>query len=221
LFGDSRMAFRWSKRRVILVLVLVASTAAYASLAVRHIREPVLRAAGWALVISEPVAAADVIVLTLDSDGAGLLQAADLVQGGISKRVAIFMEPPDEVEREFIRRGVPYTGTMQLLRSLGVTNVEQIAGANGTGGEGLVLPPWCDEHRFESIIVVAANHHSRRLRRVLDRAMKGRLTRVTVQSARYSGFDPDRWWKTRGGIRTEIIELQKLLLDFVLHPISL
>jgi hypothetical protein len=33
--------------------------------------------------------------------------------------------------------------------------------------------------------------------------------------------DPDRWWKTRGGVRTEIIELQKLLLDFTLHPISL
>jgi len=46
----------------VLVLVLVALTA-FASLAVRSIREPVLRVAGWALVTSEPVAAADVIVL--------------------------------------------------------------------------------------------------------------------------------------------------------------
>jgi hypothetical protein len=123
------MAFRWSKRWSTLVVVLVALTG-FACLAVRPIREPVLRAAGWALVISEPLAPADVIVLTLDSGDAGLLQAADLVQGGISKRVAIFMEPPDEVEREFIRRGVPYTGTMQMLRSPGVTDVEQIAGAD-------------------------------------------------------------------------------------------
>jgi len=56
------MAFRWSKRLGVLVLVLVALTA-FASLAVRSIREPVLRVAGWALVTSEPVAAADVIVL--------------------------------------------------------------------------------------------------------------------------------------------------------------
>jgi hypothetical protein len=41
-----------------------------------------------------------------------------------------------------------------------------------------------------------------------------------VRSARYSAFDPDGWWETRGGIRTEIIELQKLLLDVLLHPIS-
>ena len=31
--------------------------------------------------------------------------------------------------------------------------------------------------------------------------MKGHPTHVTVQPARYSIFDPDRWWETRGGIR--------------------
>jgi hypothetical protein len=81
---------------------------------------------------------------------------------------------------------------------------------------GQVLPPWCDRHQFRSIVFVAAptqflidcavgsnscaRDHSRRLRRVLDRAMKGHTTRVTVQPARYSSFDPDRWWETRGGI---------------------
>jgi hypothetical protein len=50
--------------------------------------------------------------------------------------------------------------------------------------------------------------------------MKGHSTRVTVQPARYSSFDPDRWWETRGGVRTEIVELQKLVLDAVLHPMS-
>jgi hypothetical protein len=50
--------------------------------------------------------------------------------------------------------------------------------------------------------------------------MKGRPTQVTVRPARYSTFDPDRWWENHGGIRTEIIEPQKLLLDIVLHPLS-
>ena len=43
--------------------------------------------------------------------------------------------------------------------------------------------------------------------------MKGRATHATVQAAHYSDFDPDQWWKTRGGVRTEIVELQKLLLE--------
>jgi hypothetical protein len=50
--------------------------------------------------------------------------------------------------------------------------------------------------------------------------MKGHPTHVTVQPARSSWFDPDRWWKTRGGVWTEIIQLQKLALDAALHPLS-
>ena len=111
------------------------------------------------------------------------------------------MDPPSEENREFIRRGVPYedAGARQMgrLRSLGVTDVVQIARVDGTEGEGQVLPPWCDEHQLGSIVVVATKDHSRRLRRVLDRAMKGHPTRATVQPARYSSFDPDRWWETR------------------------
>jgi hypothetical protein len=48
--------------------------------------------------------------------------------------------------------------------------------------------------------------------------MKGHLTRVTVQPSRYSSFDPDAWWETRSGIRTEISEFQKLVLEIFLHP---
>jgi hypothetical protein len=109
---------------------------------------------------------------------------------------------------------------MQRLRLLGVRDVVQISEVDGSEGEGLALPQWCDEHQFGSIVVVATKDHSRRLLRVLDRAMKGHLTRITVQPARCSDFDPGQWWKTRG-VRIEIIELQKLLLDCTLHPISL
>ena len=216
------MTFR--RPRLWWVSILIAS-ALFVAVAVRPIREPVLRAAGWVLVTSELVAPADIIVLSLDTGPAGALEAADLVQGGISKRVAIFTDPPNKEDREFIRRGVPYDDVaatqMQRLRSLGVTDVVQIARVvDGTEGEGQVLPQWCDEHQFGSIVIVTTKDHSRRLRRVLDRAMKGRSTHVTVQPARYSTFDPDRWWETRGGVRTEIIELQKFLLDFMLHPLS-
>ena len=75
-------------------ILVVVALAAFAIVAVRSLREPVLRAAGWALVVNEPVASADIIVVSLDSGGAGAFEAADLVQRGISKRVAVFMDPP-------------------------------------------------------------------------------------------------------------------------------
>ena len=204
--------------------ILVVVTLAGLPFAVPSVRELLLRAAGWALVVNEPVAPADIIVISPDSAGAGALEAADLVQSGIATQVAVFADPPSGEDQEFIRRGLPYEDVaarqIRRLRSLGVTDVVQISRVDGTEGEGKVLPPWCDEHQLGSIVVVATKDHSRRLRRVLDRAMKGHPTRVMVQPARYSNFDPDRWWETRGGIRTEIIELQKLVLDIVLHPIS-
>jgi hypothetical protein len=215
----SSRALRWVP--ILVVVTLVAATI----VAVPSVRKPVLRAAGWALVTNEPIAPADIIVLSGDSGGAGALEAVDLVQSGIATRVAVFSDPPAGEDHEFIRRGVPYenatTKQVRQLKSLGVTNVVQIPTTGpGTNDETQVLPPWCDLHQFQSIVLVTARDHSRRFRRVLNRVMKGHPTRVTVRPALYSKFDPDQWWKTRDGVRIEIIELQKLVLDAVLHPLS-
>ena len=146
------------------------------------------------------------------------------MQSGVSKRVAVFQDPPSEEDFELIRRGLPPEGAgarqIRLLRMLGVTDVTQISRIDGTESEGQMLPQWADRQHLQSIVVVAGKDHSRRLRRVLDRDMKGHSTYVAVRAARYSSFDPDRWWETRGGVRAEIVELQKLLLDVVRHPMS-
>jgi hypothetical protein len=204
-------------------MLMVVAVAAAAILAVPSVREPVLRAAGAALVVDEPVAPADIIVIALDSGGAGALQAADLVQSGIATRVAVFADPPSGEDFEFIRRGLPYEDLaarqVRQLKWLGVTDVVQIPiNEAGSEDEGQVLAPWCYQHEVRSVVFVAARDHSRRIRRLLSRDMKGHRTRVTVQAERYSKFDPDRWWETRTGTRTEIVELEKLVLDVVLHP---
>jgi len=67
---------------------------------------------------------------------------------------------------------------------------------------------------------VSTSDHTRRLRRVLHRSMKGHAVTVMVRSARYSEFDPDRWWRNRTSVRTGIFELEKLLLDVVSHPFN-
>lgn len=203
----------------------VVALGAASIFAVPSVREPVLRAAGWALVVNDPLGPADIIIVSTDSGGAGTLEAADLVKGGIATRVAVFTDPPSGEDLEFIRRGLPYEDAsarqIRQLRSLAVTNVVQIPRAEaGTGGEGEALPAWCDQHGLRSVVFVVARDHARRIRRVLDRVMKGHSTRVAVQPTRYSSFDPDRWWETRTGIRTEIEEFQKLVLDVVLHPLS-
>ena len=203
-----------------LFLVVVALAAA-AVTAIPSVRGPILRAAGWALIFKEPMAPTDIIVV-FGYSRAAALEATDLVQSGIATRVAVFADPPSGEDHEFIRRGLPYDDESATqvgrLRRLGMTEVMQIP-RTGDETEDEVLPQWCDEHQFRSIVLVVPSERSRRLRRVLDRVMKGHPTRVTVQPARYSNFDPDRWWKTRDGIRTEIVEFQKLVMEVVQHPI--
>ena len=182
---------------MVLVLVLLGA----AGISISAIRRPILRAAGWALVVNERVEASDVIVLASNADFAGMLEVADLVHSGVATRVAVFADPPDAVDLEFIRRGIPYEDTaarsVRELRALGVDTIEQIPrSVLGTEVIGRVLPDWCDQQGFRSVVVVSTSDHSRRLRRVLHRSMKGHQTRVTVHSERYSVFDPDQWWES-------------------------
>jgi hypothetical protein len=206
--------------------VLVVVMLGAASLCIHTIRRPVLRAAGWALVVNDHIESADFIVLTIDADGGGALEVADLIHSGVATRVAVFTERADTMAaQEFIRREIPYeeagARSVRQLQALGIDKIDRIpTSVTGTEDEGPVLAEWCDQHQFRSVVVVSSADHSRRLRRVLHRSMKGHQTRVMVRSARYLVFDPDQWWETHGGIRTEIEELEKLLLDTLRHPIS-
>ena len=78
----------------------------------------------------------------------------------------------------------------------------------GTKGEVQLLPPWSDQHQFRSIVLVTTKDHSRQFRRVSRSSNErpsdtchGTTDTLLELSTR------TRWWKTRGGVRTEIGEL--------------
>lgn len=187
-------------------------------------RSALLRAWGRVLVVEDPLEPVDAIVVPQWTETAGALEAADLVARGVSPRVAVMVNDLDPSSQELIRRGLLNPAhtiwPVGLIKELGVADVEQIPGTEGTESEAEALPRWCDEHRYHSIIIVTTPDHSRRTRRVLSRTMRGHATKIIVHSSRYATFDPDRWWKTHEGIRIGIVELEKLLLDVGLHPLS-
>ena len=189
-------------------------------------RTYILSSAARLLVIDPPpVKSADVIVVAIDADGAGTLGAADLVHRGVSNRVAIFDDPPSLIDREFLRRGLPYDDRAAIsarqLRSLGVQNVEQIArSVSGSEQEGDILPGWCEEHGYDSVVLITSPDHSRRLNRILRRSTGGYHISIAIQNSPYSHFSVDTWWKTRAGVRDGIFEFEKLILDVARHPFS-
>jgi hypothetical protein len=192
---------------------------------VPDLRHALLRSAGQALVAQDIPAKADIIVISTDVMGAGILESADLVKAGFATRVAIFDRTPNRVQMEFARRGVQSLDmkrvSIQLLHAVGITDVQVIPSAVvGTEDEGHVLQSWCTANGIHSILFVSTPDHSRRTRRVLDRALGQRGITVMVHYSKYSEFDPASWWLTREGQRTEAIELEKLLLDVLRHPLS-
>jgi hypothetical protein len=202
-------------------LVLVSA----AALTVPTFRGALLRSAGHWLVADDPAKHADVIVIAVDADGAGVLEAADLVHAGVASRVAVFPDPPDAIDLEYLRRGIPYhdeaAAHIRELHAMGVQSVEVIPWAvTGTTEEGAVLKRWCAASGLRSVLFISTPDHSRRSRRMLDRYLHGSGTQVFVRYARYSEFDPNNWWRTRNGVRTEVFETEKLLKDLLRHPFS-
>ena len=102
---------RWAR------LLAVVALAGAVIVGVSGIRVPILRAAGWALVVNEPIEPADIIVVATDAGSAGVLEAADLVHSGVAMRVAVFADPPDVIDREFIRRGIAYEDRAARVRA--------------------------------------------------------------------------------------------------------
>jgi uncharacterized SAM-binding protein YcdF (DUF218 family) len=216
-----------TRRRLRIRIAVAIVLLGIAAVVMSPIRLQILRGAGHILIVNDPVEPADVIVVTVGAGGPGVLEAADLVHAGVAPRVAVFGEPPDGmVETEFARRGVAYENAAQqsirYLRALSVDTVDLIPTTYVTGSEDEtgMLADWCEQHGFHSVVVVSNSDHSRRIRRMLHRSMKGHQTKVITCSSPYSGFDPDRWWQSRRGVRTEVVELQKLLFDMLRHPIS-
>lgn len=186
--------------------------------------EPVLRAAGEALIQIDPVSPAEAAVLTTDSNAGGALEAADLVARGLVPRVVVFTEPPGPEAPEFARRGAVYEddGARQLryLAALGVTAVERLEiGEAGSHPEADALRRWCLDHGVKAVVVVTSPDHSRRLRRMLRRELAPQGIHVTVRPAAFARFDPHAWWKTRTGRRIALVEWQKLLLELVMYPL--
>ena len=210
---------RWTAAAAVALIVFAMGAC------VPPVRVGILQRLGWALVAEDPLTRADAIVLTVDVGRAGVLEAADLVHQGIATRVVVFFESPESAVEEYRRRGIPVEEPVDVItRDLQAAGVSEVAKmptpVTGTEDQGPVLAQWCAAQRLTAIVVVSLPDHSRRVRRVLRRAMQNSPTRVIVRPARYGLFDPNHWWRSRGGIRTQVEELQKLTVDILRHPLS-
>ena len=217
-FRELTLRSRWA-----IILLALATLSIVITGSVPAWRSSVLAAVGWTLVAEDPPAKADIVVISTNGLQSGILEAADLVHSGFASRVAIFRPPVSRAASELERRGVKTSSekeaAIQFLHELGVAEVAIIPSTVGTVDEGDVLKRWCIANNIHSILFVSVPDHSRRTRRVLNRALGQYGVKVMVRYTRFSEYDPNAWWRTRGGQRVQLVETEKLLLDLLRHPL--
>jgi hypothetical protein len=217
------MIKRYLKFKVAFIMLLAI---VLLTLFVQPWRDGLLIKVGLTLVHHDELQQADAIVIAVDGTAPEVLEAVDLVHTGYAPKVWVLAGPPDELGLEFARRGLPYadksTVAVSTLKALGVKNAE-IAHprVDGTNSEIHMLPGWLAEKKYKKIIFVVVADHSSRVRRILDRALKTEHTSsiIIVRYSKFAQYKAEDWWRARGGIRTVIVEYQKLILDVLQHPI--
>ncbi len=188
--------------------------------AVPSLRRAALRAAGASLVTADRLEPADVGVVTEFGEGTEL-EAADLFRDHMFARLVLLEAAPTDIDREYLRRGVYRDDVIATtLRQLGVPEnaiVHVSAGEAGTTEATDALADWIRVHPARAIVVVTSSH-ARRFRRTLRRIWPPGVPPPMVTVPRHSLFRPDDWWQTRRTLRDGVFELQKLALDYLLHP---
>ena len=203
--------------RILLVVLLVGGIAAVLA------RRPLLSSAGALLIVEESAPTADVAVMTTEAGHAGLLELADLYQRKAVVRVAVLTRARTRATREIERRGVILESPVTMLAVLGVPASAVITIPAGEGGttEGTAsVAAWCAGQNIHRLMIVTSMGHSRRIQRAMRRSLKGSGPEVIMHPAPYDAFRPATWWQNRTTLREGLVELQKLLLDYVSHPLG-
>jgi uncharacterized SAM-binding protein YcdF (DUF218 family) len=161
-------------------------------------RRPLLRFAGEAWIIEDPLERADAIIVLSDDNfyADRAAHAADLYRHGMAplvvasgRRLRPYAGVAELMEHDLVERGVPKDKILLFAHE-----------AENTREEAEALAPQAAQRKWRSVIVVTSNYHTRRARYIFTRVFpSGMLVRIT--GAKDGDFDPEHWWQKRVGIK--------------------
>ena len=179
-------------------------------------RDPMLASAGRFLVVSHPLEKADLVVCLAGSPVERGLEAVELIKEGHASRVFIPREEPPEGLRTIRARGVEYPESgeliLDMLVALGLSPGQVIVSdtaAGSTAEEAGLLRDVALAEGHQRLIVVTSPHHSRRAWIAFRHMFKDTGVTVIMRPSRFSGFQPEDWWKQRRYGREVILEYMK------------
>jgi uncharacterized SAM-binding protein YcdF (DUF218 family) len=209
----------WRIARALAVVLLVGAGAA--AVAIPAIRHAALQRIGSVLADADPPAAADLLTMDVESGLAGALKVADLYHQQPAA-VGLMLTRSTAIDEVLRQRGVTVPHVVRdALVQLGVPGrviAEIPAGEGGTTETTAALADWARAHPAKRVLVVVGPSHGRRYRRALRRAWPAREPAPRVVVTPYALFRSADWWQSRTTVREGLVELEKLVLDYVQHP---
>ncbi|MGE0446478.1 MAG: hypothetical protein AB7P99_14725 [Vicinamibacterales bacterium] len=182
-----------------------------------------LRTVGKLLTANDAIVKADAAIVTPESGAAGELEAVTLFESGLVDRIILVASKPQVAERELLRRGIDLRGArLDRLRSLGIPpeHVDTLEGGEGGTTDSTAAIATLAGRTSAQLLVIASPSHVHRVRRALERQWPDPVSAPAVLGTRYHAFRSDDWWRERSTLREGIVEIEKLLLDYLRHPLS-
>jgi uncharacterized SAM-binding protein YcdF (DUF218 family) len=174
------------------------------------------RVGAW-LVVADPLEKSDAIVVLGGTMYERPLEAIDLLNDGWAPRIYLFREIADWGEVELLKRGIPYTRSVDVqidaMVRLGVPRdaIHVLDQANSTAEESTHVVRLVTREKYSRVIIVTSKQHTRRARLVMRRRLDGTGVQVIVRPSRYDLSPVDRWWSNRSTLRFTVFETQRLL----------
>jgi len=162
------------------------------------VRRPLLRVAGGFWIVDETPVSADAIVMLGDDNynADRAARATQLYKAGWAPRVVAsgrYLRPYASIaeleEHDLTDRGVPKAAVVRFAHH-----------AENTKDEAAALAQLISARGWKRILLVTSNYHTRRSQYLAEREFpEGTILRVVA--APDSDYDPDDWWRTRGGLK--------------------
>lgn len=178
------------------------------------------RNAGQYLIKKDDIVNVDALVVLMGSIADRSLQAADLYNAGVVKKVILVEATMGDYNQKLLEKGGSIvSNTEQMYNSmvsLGIPpdSIIVLPGkASSTRMEACIVRDYIRRNNsIDKLIIVSSNYHMRRASMIFKSELKDKKhpIQVLVYPSAYSEFDPEKWWRNRRGIEIVILECIKI-----------
>ncbi|MGH9710710.1 MAG: YdcF family protein [Candidatus Acidiferrales bacterium] len=180
-----------AKLLVLIILVLLCFL-------IYVVRGPLLRLAGNFWIAPDIPAMSDVIVILSDDDFTAdrASRAAELYHAGWApkivasgRRLRPYASIAELMQKDLEARGVPDKAIIPYPHDAVDTLIELTD-----------IRSFAQQHGWKRVMIVTSNFHTRRTRYLCEHIFPADV-KVLVEDAPDVNYDPDSWWRTRGGLK--------------------